>query len=318
MDVGIMSKFSPREEESPIILAVINKKAEEQLQTSVHPFNLPIALRVKGRREVQVDSKLLAEPLPIFRRKLGTPVRRNVKGKAMQTENTLEDLTNVFTLLPPGIQTSVFFLHICYRARLADFHTNCQVSFLSVTSCPLDNYRACLDSYAGLIGFDMTPNYVDSSTSSIVISPWCSCKGSGNMEEECEKFVRDFTENSCLRNAIQAFGNGTDVNILPKTHQPLATVPARKEKSSVSPDDVNDSSSAYDSIITTCASVQENGPKLNKSKEQNQNLCYLETQLTTDIMHDQRSYVDEKSFSFRHCSPWLLPVIPFLTLELAL
>lgn len=45
----------------------------------------------------------------------------------------------------------------------------------------------------------MTPNYVDSSPTGIVVSPWCSCRGSGNMEEECEKFLRDFTENPCLR-----------------------------------------------------------------------------------------------------------------------
>lgn len=48
-------------------------------------------------------------------------------------------------------------------------------------------------------GFDMTPNYVDSSPTGIVVSPWCSCRGSGNMEEECGKFLRDFTENPCLR-----------------------------------------------------------------------------------------------------------------------
>ncbi|XP_030057833.1 GDNF family receptor alpha-2 isoform X2 [Microcaecilia unicolor] len=203
------------------------------------------------------------------------------------------------------------------RARLADYHTNCQVSFLSVTTCPLDNYRACLSSYSGLIGFDISPNYVDSSTSSITVSPWCTCKGSGNMEEECERFLRDFTENSCLRNAIQAFGNGTDVTIIPKTSLPLATISAKTEKSSVSTDDVNDGSSVYDNI-TTCASVQENGSKLNKSKDQNQNLCYLETQLSTDIMPDLRNHVDEKSFSIRHCSSRLLPVILLFPLKLAL
>uniref|UniRef100_A0A8C3U7P7 GDNF family receptor alpha 2 n=1 Tax=Catharus ustulatus TaxID=91951 RepID=A0A8C3U7P7_CATUS len=91
--------------------------------------------------------------------------------------------------------------HLC-RSRLADFHTNCQATFQSLTSCPGDNFQACLGSYAGLIGFDITPNYVDASTTSITISPWCSCKGSGNSEEECEKFLRDFTENPCLRKAL--------------------------------------------------------------------------------------------------------------------
>ncbi|NWQ60436.1 GFRA2 protein, partial [Neopipo cinnamomea] len=183
--------------------------------------------------------------------------------------------------------------HLC-RSRLADFHTNCQATFQSLTSCPGDNYQACLGSYAGLIGFDMTPNYIDASTTSITISPWCSCKGSGNMEEECEKFLRDFTENPCLRNAIQAFGNGSDVNVAPKNPSPPVTVPPRAEKSPALPDDVNDSNTMYDtSIITTCTSVQEQGLKPNKSKEQS--LCYSETQLTTDTMPDQKTFVDQKA-----------------------
>ncbi|XP_027529153.1 GDNF family receptor alpha-2-like, partial [Neopelma chrysocephalum] len=121
----------------------------------------------------------------------------------------------------------------------------------------------------------MTPNYVDASTTSITISPWCSCKGSGNMEEECEKFLRDFTENPCLRNAIQAFGNGSDVSVAPKNPSPPVTVPPRPEKSPALPDDVNDSNTIYDtSVVPACTSAQEQGLKPNKSKEQN--LCYSE------------------------------------------
>ncbi|CAL8248729.1 unnamed protein product [Merluccius merluccius] len=97
------------------------------------------------------------------------------------------------------------------RSRLADFHMNCIVTQHTVSSCPNDdNYQACLASYARLIGTDMTPNYVDSSYSNWTVSPWCSCKGSGNQEEECVNFLQDFTENTCLRNAIQAFGYGAD------------------------------------------------------------------------------------------------------------
>ncbi|KAJ3603437.1 hypothetical protein NHX12_028183 [Muraenolepis orangiensis] len=59
-------------------------------------------------------------------------------------------------------------------------------------------------------GTDMTPNYVDSSYSNWTVSPWCSCKSSGNQEEECGNFLRDFTDNTCLRNAIQAFGYVAD------------------------------------------------------------------------------------------------------------
>ncbi|XP_017587398.1 PREDICTED: GDNF family receptor alpha-2 [Corvus brachyrhynchos] len=198
--------------------------------------------------------------------------------------------------------------HLC-RSRLADFHTNCQATLQSLTGCPGDNFQACLGSYAGLIGFDITPNYVDASTTSITISPWCSCKGSGNMEEECEKFLRDFTENPCLRNAIQAFGNGTDINLSPKNPNPAVTVLPKTEKSPILPDDVNDSNTAYDtSVISTCSSLQEQGLKPNNSKEQS--LCYSEAQLTTDVMPDQKTFMDPKAGSSRHRESRMLLLIP--------
>ncbi|XP_010765822.1 GDNF family receptor alpha-2-like [Notothenia coriiceps] len=88
---------------------------------------------------------------------------------------------------------------------------NCEVTPQTVSTCPnQDNHQACLASYARLIGTEMTPNYVDSSFSNWTVSPWCSCKGSGNQEEECSNFLREFTHNTCLRNAIQAFGYGLD------------------------------------------------------------------------------------------------------------
>uniref|UniRef100_A0A3Q3WE04 GDNF/GAS1 domain-containing protein n=1 Tax=Mola mola TaxID=94237 RepID=A0A3Q3WE04_MOLML len=97
------------------------------------------------------------------------------------------------------------------RSRLADYKVNCWVTPQTVSTCPnQDNHQACLASYARLIGTDMTPNYVDSSFSNWTISPWCTCKGSGNKEEECLNFLRYFTDNTCLRNAIQAFGYGVD------------------------------------------------------------------------------------------------------------
>lgn len=63
---------------------------------------------------------------------------------------------------------------------------------------------------------------------------------------------------SCLLgNAIQAFGNGTDVNLSPKNPLPPITLPPKTEKSPALPDDINDSNTMYDtSIITTCTSVQ--------------------------------------------------------------
>ncbi|KTF84431.1 hypothetical protein cypCar_00031445 [Cyprinus carpio] len=99
---------------------------------------------------------------------------------------------------------------------------NCQTTPHSITSCPNDNYHGCLVSYVGLIGSDVTPNYVDASHTNITISPWCGCRGSGNHEAECEAFLRDFRENTCLRNAIQAFGYGTDAGLVPITESQSA------------------------------------------------------------------------------------------------
>ncbi|XP_016424758.1 GDNF family receptor alpha-2-like [Sinocyclocheilus rhinocerous] len=90
-------------------------------------------------------------------------------------------------------------LDVQCRSRLADFHTNCQMTPHSISSCLNDDYQACLTSYTRLIGTDMTSNYMDSGHSNFTISPWCTCRGSGNQEEECEKFLQDFRENNCLR-----------------------------------------------------------------------------------------------------------------------
>ncbi|XP_029960579.1 GDNF family receptor alpha-2-like [Salarias fasciatus] len=97
------------------------------------------------------------------------------------------------------------------RSRLADYIVNCWTPPDTVSTCPnQDNHQACLASYARLIGTEMTPNYVDNSFSNWTISPWCTCKGSGNQEAECLSFLGYFNNNPCLRNAIQAFGYGTD------------------------------------------------------------------------------------------------------------
>ncbi|XP_061911639.1 GDNF family receptor alpha-1b [Entelurus aequoreus] len=100
--------------------------------------------------------------------------------------------------------------YIC-RSRLADFISNCQPESHSISGCLRENYADCLLSYSGLIGTVMTPNYMRSL--SITLSPWCDCSSSGNSKPECEKFAEIFTNNRCLRNAIQAFGNGTDVGV---------------------------------------------------------------------------------------------------------
>ncbi|XP_022526192.2 GDNF family receptor alpha-2a [Astyanax mexicanus] len=121
------------------------------------------------------------------------------------------------------------------RSRLADFHTNCQMTSDFVTTCPKDDNQACLTAYTGLIGTEMTPNYENSNHEDFTVSPWCTCQNSGNSEEECEKFLKDFTQNTCLQNAIVAFGYG-----IFKIDPPFATPsvnpePSIEPKSTASP-----------------------------------------------------------------------------------
>ncbi|KAM4617069.1 GDNF family receptor alpha-2-like isoform 1-T1 [Polymixia lowei] len=151
------------------------------------------------------------------------------------------------------------------RSRLADFHMNCLVTQHTVSSCPNeDNYQACLASYARLIGTDITPNYVDSSYSNWTVSPWCTCKGSGNHEEDCANFLRDFTDNACLRNAIQAFGYGTDNALNNDESVPAPSVTTKSGLDGSS----STSELPYINDIQPRDEAQDkgNGPKCNLSK----------------------------------------------------
>ncbi|XP_057707214.1 GDNF family receptor alpha-4 isoform X1 [Corythoichthys intestinalis] len=97
--------------------------------------------------------------------------------------------------------------YVC-KSRLAQFHYDCEPSEVSTSGCKQRNYGACLLAYTGLIGSTITPNYIDNTTSSV--APWCSCSASGNQRQECEDFLGFFTDNICLRNALQAFGSESD------------------------------------------------------------------------------------------------------------
>ncbi|KAI7805362.1 GDNF family receptor alpha-1a [Triplophysa rosa] len=109
-----------------------------------------------------------------------------------------------------ALQASCKTNYIC-RSRLADFFTNCQPEPKSLSGCLKENFADCLLSYSGLVGTVMTPNYLRSPK--ISVSPFCDCSSSGNSKEECDRFTEFFTDNACLRNAIHAFGNGTDVSV---------------------------------------------------------------------------------------------------------
>uniref|UniRef100_H2ZZS2 GDNF family receptor alpha 1 n=2 Tax=Latimeria chalumnae TaxID=7897 RepID=H2ZZS2_LATCH len=159
-----------------------------------------------------------------------------------------------------NLQESCKTNYIC-RSRLADFFTNCQPESRSVSSCLKENYAHCLLAYSGLIGTVMTPNYIDSI--SISVAPWCNCSNSGNNQEECEKFLNFFKNNICLQNAIQAFGNGTDMNVwqpVPPLQTTTATYFKIKDKtlfSSAPLRNINEiSTDDYAKIISVCANLQ--------------------------------------------------------------
>uniref|UniRef100_A0A3B4TUQ8 GDNF family receptor alpha-4-like n=5 Tax=Seriola TaxID=8160 RepID=A0A3B4TUQ8_SERDU len=90
------------------------------------------------------------------------------------------------------------------RSRFADFQHNCQPSPLSASGCMRESRAMCLKAYAGLIGTIMTPNYV--SNSSTEVSQWCTCDGSGNELQGCQRILHMFSNNICLRNAINSMG----------------------------------------------------------------------------------------------------------------
>ncbi|NXO78743.1 GFRA4 protein, partial [Sitta europaea] len=117
--------------------------------------------------------------------------------------------------------------YVC-RSRLAEFQFNCQPSARAASGCRRDSHAACLLAYTGIIGSPITPNYIDNSTSSI--APWCTCTASGNRQDECESFLRLFTSNACLQNAIQAFGNGTHLNAATAPSIPPTTQMYKQER----------------------------------------------------------------------------------------
>ncbi|XP_016350265.1 GDNF family receptor alpha-4-like [Sinocyclocheilus anshuiensis] len=98
--------------------------------------------------------------------------------------------------------------YVC-KSRWAQFQHDCQPSELTASGCQQENYGACLVAYTGLIGSIITPNYLDNSTSNV--GAWCSCATSGNFRDQCNYFLGHFHDNNCLKNAILAFGNDTDL-----------------------------------------------------------------------------------------------------------
>ncbi|XP_054833380.1 GDNF family receptor alpha-3 isoform X2 [Eublepharis macularius] len=91
--------------------------------------------------------------------------------------------------------------YVC-KSRLADFQEQCKPSSTSSYGCSQHNHAACLEAYMGMIGTPMTPNYISNSTADVTL--WCSCENSGNHKEDCDEILSSFSNNRCLRSAMQS------------------------------------------------------------------------------------------------------------------
>ncbi|XP_011360726.1 GDNF family receptor alpha-3 isoform X1 [Pteropus vampyrus] len=105
--------------------------------------------------------------------------------------------------LPSGTSNCLELRRLCLsnplcRSRLADFQTHCHPMDILGT-CTTEKSR-CLRAYMGLIGTTMTPNFVSNINASVALS--CTCRGSGNLQEECERLEESFSHNPCLTEAI--------------------------------------------------------------------------------------------------------------------
>uniref|UniRef100_A0A8C6JA46 GDNF family receptor alpha n=1 Tax=Melopsittacus undulatus TaxID=13146 RepID=A0A8C6JA46_MELUD len=216
-----------------------------------------------------------------------------------------------------NLQESCKKNYIC-RSRLADFFTNCQPESRSVSSCLKENYADCLLAYSGLIGTVMTPNYIDSN--SLSVAPWCDCSNSGNDIDECLKFLNFFQDNTCLKNAIQAFGNGTDVNvwqpIVPVQTTTATTTTASRLKNTGSETTNNEIPTHNDS--PACANLQ--AQKKRKSNESvDTELCLNENAIGKDNTAGvSTSHISSENSLALPASFYLSTQLTLMTLALSL
>lgn len=153
------------------------------------------------------------------------------------------------------------------RSRFADFQQNCQPYPQSPSGCVRESRAMCLKAYAGLIGTIMTPNYV--SNSSTEVSQWCTCEGSGNEWQGCQRILSMFTSNICLRSAISSMGfsaaapppSPSAENTAPPASQPSER--AHQERLHVSHNTVPQSNSMEDRENEAEAQHEHRGKEFN-------------------------------------------------------
>uniref|UniRef100_A0A672FDB6 GDNF family receptor alpha 3 n=1 Tax=Salarias fasciatus TaxID=181472 RepID=A0A672FDB6_SALFA len=94
---------------------------------------------------------------------------------------------------PPPLQVSHRLCSLCEQDAFTPGQTRSPKPLPAGPLNFLPPDRPRLPRSAGTI---MTPNYV--SNSSADVSLWCSCEGSGNQWQDCQRLQRLFTHNACL------------------------------------------------------------------------------------------------------------------------
>ncbi|XP_019658804.2 GDNF family receptor alpha-3 isoform X5 [Ailuropoda melanoleuca] len=97
--------------------------------------------------------------------------------------------------LPPGAPNCLELRRV---SRLVDFQTHCHP--LDILGTCATEHSRCLRAYMGLIGTAMTPNFVSNVNTSVALS--CTCRGSGNLQDECEQLEESFSHNPCLSECV--------------------------------------------------------------------------------------------------------------------
>ncbi|POI32175.1 hypothetical protein CIB84_004073 [Bambusicola thoracicus] len=155
-------------------------------------------------------------------------IRRLARADTCNRSKCHKALRKFFDRVPPEYTHELLFCPCedtaCAERRRQTIVPACSYESKEKPNClaPLDS---CRENY---VCSPITPNYIDNSTSSI--APWCTCNASGNRQEECESFLHLFTDNICLQNAIQAFGNGTYLNAATAPSIPPTTQMYKQER----------------------------------------------------------------------------------------
>lgn len=91
---GILSVFRPHQVPAPVPLMELTVGSEETGDLLVESFDLTVGLRMVAGGKAHVDLEHLEESRPNSGRELRTPVRHNVFGQTIKTEN---QVTEVFS-----------------------------------------------------------------------------------------------------------------------------------------------------------------------------------------------------------------------------